>query len=814
MVAVRFYPLDITYRTVRGKPVIHIYGRTVDGKQICVTDESFEPYFWITGKTNEIVDNISKITATQKDRTAKIVRTEVHKRKYLGKEIEAVKAFVEQPSDVPLLRDEAGKLGQFLEADIMFARRYLIDKKITPLLACEAEGDFVNERSRVDVLRAKKVSQSGETTIKDLRLLSFDIETYSPEGRIGAADEHPVIMIAFSGDGLKKVITWKRFKTKLKYVDFVNSEAELIEKFKQVIDEYKPDVLVGYFSDGFDLPYIKTRAEKYKVNLDIGLDYSKPKIGKGNVVSAGITGITHLDIFKFIRKIMGRSMDTTTYDLNSVATEILGEQKEDVDIELLPEAWDTNSDRLSEYCEYNLQDANLTYELTKRMLPNVIELVKTIGLPIFDVSRMSYSQLVEWYLMKQAQDFNELIPNRPGYDEIRKRREHTYSGGFVYEPQPGLYENVVVFDFRSLYPTIISAHNISPDTLDCNCCKAEADFTPEEDGKKSWFCKKRKGFIATVIEGLITRRMRIKEITKTAEKDKLLAARESVLKTIANSMYGYMGFFGARWYSIECARSITAYGRYYIQGVIDKAKDTGYKVLYSDTDSIFMTLDGKTENEVGKFVEGLNLSLPGLMELEYEGLYPSGIFVSAKGTGIGAKKKYALLNEKGKLKIRGFETVRRNLSPIAKEVQENVLNIILKKKDAKKAVEYVKETVGNLRDKKIEAEKVIISTQLQKELKSYDAIGPHVAVAQRMESMGKPIGPGSLIKYIVTQGKDRIRDRARLPEEVKAGEYDSDYYLNNQVLPAVDKIFEVLGIDIKTEIETKSQSKLDSYFGK
>ncbi|MBA3064755.1 hypothetical protein FP803_04935 [Candidatus Woesearchaeota archaeon] len=369
--------------------------------------------------------------------------------------------------------------------------------------------------------------------------------------------------------------------------------------------------------------------------------------------------------------------------MGNVAEEILGEKKRDINLEYLAEACDNKPEKLEEFCDYNLQDSKLTFMLCKKILPNIIELVKIVGLPIADVSRMSFSKLDEGYLIKQAKNLNEIVLNKPTHDEIKKRREQTYTGAFVFKPTPGLYKDITIFDFRSLYPSIITSHNISPDTLNCKCCEDEK-HVPEFD--KYWFCSKKKGFISTVLEGIITRRMRIKEIMKGVDKKKLklFNARQYALKTIGNSMYGYMGFFGARWYSIECARSITAYGRYYIQKVIEDAKNAGFKVLYSDTDSIFLILDKKTMDETRKFVESINANLPGLMEIEYEGFYPRGIFVSAKEGAYGAKKKYALLSEDNHIIIKGFETIRRNWSFIAKETQKEVLNIILKDGDPKR----------------------------------------------------------------------------------------------------------------------------------
>jgi len=814
---IQFYPLDITYKINDEKPVIYLFGRTINNKQICVIDENFKPYFYVFLKDpDELVDFCRKVTQIKvehKDREAAVTKAEPITKRHLGKLIKLAKIYVKLPTDVPIIRDvikEWDVIENIYEYDIPFTKRYLIDKQIIPLTTVEVEGELVNIKSKVPVFKANKIKQFSSDSIKNPKILAFDIETYSPAGKRFVPEENPILMVAFYGENYKKVITWKKIKTNLDYIEFVDGELELINKIKEIIETQKPDILTGYFSDGFDFPYIITRARKYNIKLDLGLDYSEIKFKKGKTESIQITGIIHLDVFKFIAKIMGRSLDTESYSLDKVSKELLGEQKDEVNIDNLSEAWDNNLPSLENFCKYNLQDANLTFQLCTKILPNIEELVKIIGLTPYEINRMGFSRLVEWYIMKQVQEFNEIAPNRPHYDEIGERRQQTYQGAFVFEPIPGLYKDIAVFDFRSLYPTIISSHNICLSTLNCDCCKDNPDFAPTKE-KEYWFCKKMKGFLPIIIGDLISRRARIKEIMKEKE-DILLKARSESLKLLANSFYGYLGFFGARWYCIECARSVTAYGRYYITKVIDDAQNQGFKVIYSDTDSVFLALEGKTEKEASNFVEKINKTLPGIMELEYENFYPAGIFVSAKEGAYGAKKKYALLNKQGTLKITGFETVRRNWSFIAKEVQEKVLNIILKEKDLPKAVKYVKKVFIDLRNKTIPNEKLLIHTQLKKEIKEYTAIGPHVTVAKRLREKGEDVGPGSIIKFIITEGPGIIRDKAKLPDETKQGEYDAEYYIKNQITPSVEKIFEVLGYTKENLLAEKDQSKLGEYF--
>ncbi len=818
METIQFYPLDIIYKVVGNKPHIYLFGRTTNNQQICVIDENFRPYFYVLLKKDDDAElfreKIQKVRIEEKDEIAEVTGAEIVEKNYLGKPRKAIKVYASIPPHIPIIRRTIKEWTTIVEStneyDVPFIRRYFLDKGITPVTLVEAKGDFIDMRSKVPCFKAEEITQFSTDSIKNPRILSFDIETYNPLGKRLLVEDHPIVMLAFYGENYKKVITWKRFKTDEDYIEFVDGEVELISKFKEIIEHYKPDILTGYFSDGFDFPYIIARAKKYNIKLDLGLDYSviKPKRGKTSIV--GITGITHLDVFRFISKVLGRALETDSYTLAAVSEELLDETKDDVDVDSLAEIWDKNPQDLEKYCRYNLKDAMLTYNLCMRILPNVEELVKIVGLPIFDINRMGFAQLVEWYIIKQVQDFNEIAPNKPNFYEIKDRKQLTYKGAFVYKPEPGLYNDIAVFDFRSLYPTIITSHNIGLSTLKCSCCRDDAQYAPTED-RKYWFCKKTKGFIPQIVEGLITRRMRIKEMMKE-KSDIMLEARSESLKLLANSFYGYLGFFGARWYSIECARSVTAYGRYYISKVLNEASSQGFNVVYSDTDSIFLTLEGKSQEDAKLFAEKINEDLPGLMELEYEDFYPSGIFVSAKEGPYGAKKKYALLKQDNSLKITGFETIRRNWSPIAKKAQENVLNIVLKERDIKKAVSYVRGIIQSLRSKEIKNKEVIIHTQLQKELGSYAAIAPHVAVARRLKAQGHDVGPGSMIKFIVTAGKGIIRDRARLVEEVEEGDYDSDYYINHQIVPAVDRIFNVLGHSKDDLIESKDQSKLDGFF--
>jgi len=260
---VRFFPLDVSYTTLENKPAILLFGRTTDKQQICVVDFDFKPYFLILpGKDSDkgiLINELKRFKVEEKDFTAEIISVEEIKKNIQGKPTDCIKVSTNFPKAVPIIKDslkEWESIEDFYEHDIKYVRRYLIDKKIVPFSIVEVEGEPYQMKARVPVIKAKTISSSAEEAIEDVKILGFDIETYSPEGMVIDPENNPIIMISIYGKDFSRVITWKKFKTNHKYVQFVNSEAELIEKFKNIIEDEKPDILTGYFSDGFDLPYI------------------------------------------------------------------------------------------------------------------------------------------------------------------------------------------------------------------------------------------------------------------------------------------------------------------------------------------------------------------------------------------------------------------------------------------------------------------------------------------------------------------------------------------------------------------------------
>ena len=585
-------------------------------------------------------------------------------------------------------------------------------------------------------------------------------------------------------------------------------EAEMLEEFVKSVKDYSPDLLVGYFSDGFDLPYLRARAEKNQIKLSLGLDSSQPTFSRGRITTGKINGIVHIDIFRFIETAYSQYLQSETLGLNEVASELLGEGKKDFDrtkrsSKIKDEEW-------KQYFEYNLQDSILTWKLANKIWPDMLEFSKIIKEPVFNITRAGMSQLVELYILHNLHKYNEISEKHPVYEEIGKRRQRKrYEGAYVLQPDAGLYENLAIFDFTSYWPSIIVTYNLSRSTFLEKNQKNALEVDLGKQGKV--YFSKQKGFFPLMLSEIIEKRKHYKQEYKK-NPNGYTKARSNAYKLLANASYGYMGFFGARYYCPEASASATAISRKFTKKTISLMEKQDYKVIYSDTDSIAFSLGKKTKKQALTLLKKINSELPGIMRLELEDFYKRGIWVTKRTGDFGAKKKYALIDNKGKLKIRGFETVRRDWCRLARELQNNVLKMILEDGNEVRALKYFKSQVKKLKNREVNKKQIIIRTQLKKPISEYKSISPHVVAAQKMKEQGEPIDMGMLIEYYVAETREKkklVREKVKLPDE--KGKYNIKYYLERQLIPAVENIFQVFKINIKEEAEGKKQTKLDGF---
>ncbi len=812
-----FVPLDYDSFDFNQKNQIQIFGKNSEGKKICVID-SCPTYFWAIlekdiskKKIDSLIEKIKLLQINSQNRESKVEKIEIKNKNFLSKEVKALKIYITNYKDATKFRERLTDFEEIKKIrgyDLGFITHYILEKKIEPLKNYEIEGAILTKEEfggiesilEVDfVLDLKKFKELKQET-PNLKVLAYDIET--SEFEIGKGE---ILMIALYGENFKKVLTCKD-SSKKPWVEKLNSEEELIEEFIKQVKDFSPDILAGYFSDGFDLPYLKERAKKNKIKLSLGLDQTEPKFTRGALMKGRISGIVHLDLLRFIRNAYSQYLQSETLSLDDVANELLGEKKHGFDMlkNLKKEKVDWE-----EFYKYNLQDSKLTYDLTNKMLPDLISFTKIVREPLFEVSRNTMASNFEDHLIHNLEKFDEIPEKRPFNSEIeRRRRNPRYEGAFVFQPTPGLYEKIAFYDFSSMYGSIIVSYNLSRATLTKN---PKNSYKGNYSGEPVYFSKKP-GFTSELMSELINKRRKAKKEHSKNPKNPIYKARSNAFKLIANAAYGYLGFFGARYYSIEAAASTAYFARENIKKAIDKFEKEGFQVIYSDTDSVAIALNDKTKSEAKKTLKEINDKLPGIMELESEGYFKRGIWVTKRTGEFGAKKKYALIDDEGNIKIRGFETVRRDWCQLARKTQNKILELILNDGNEKRALDYLIKTIKNLKERKISIKELTIRTQLKKPISEYKTESPHVAIAKKMRELKIPTNIGTLIEYYIAEnsGKKLVREKAKLPAE--KGKYDIEYYLNNQILPAVENIFEVFKINVKELTSGKKQEKLGKWF--
>ena len=773
---INFIPLDVSYEVVGREPIIVIWGIDDAGNRIVLLDRRFRPYFYILPKVGADIDLIARRVRMLSKPKSPIIRVEVEDRKYFGRPRKVVKVTTVLPEAVREYREEAKRIEgveEVLEADIRFAMRYMIDKGIYPFKWFKAVVEDKGSQPGYRVSKVYEVLEDPEPTddkgIPDLRILAFDIEVYSRKGS-PKPERDPVIIIAVkNSDGEEKVFTANGM-----------NDRNVITSFISYVKSYDPDIIVGYNSNNFDWPFLLKRAHHLGLRLDV-----TRRVGAEPTTSVyghiSVPGRLNVDLYDFAEELHEVKVKT----LEEVA-DYLGVMKksERVLIEWweIPDYWDDERKR-PKLIQYALDDVRSTYGLAEKFLPFGIQLSYVTGVPLDQVVAMSVGFRLEWYLMREAYRMKELVPNRI------ERGGESYKGAIVLKPLRGVHENVAVLDFSSMYPNIMIKYNVGPDTLvtsEEECKIYGCNIAPEVGHK---FRRQPPGFFKNVLERLLKLRKAVREEMKKYPPDsptyKLLDERQKALKILANASYGYMGWTGARWYCRQCAEAVTAWGRHLIMTVINYARKLGLKVIYGDTDSLFVYNDPEKVKKLIEFVEK-DLGF----EIKVDKVYKRVFFTEAK-------KRYAGILADGRIDIVGFEAVRGDWCELAKEVQANVAEIVLKTGDVNRAINYVKDVIKKLREGGYDIRKLIIWKTLSKKLEEYAAEAPHVIAAKRMVERGYQVEVGDKIGYVIVKGRGSISARAYPYFMVKVSDIDVDYYIDHQVIPAALRILSYFGVTDK-----------------
>ncbi|MEM1660243.1 MAG: DNA polymerase domain-containing protein [Candidatus Bathyarchaeia archaeon] len=770
---INFWLLDINYEVKNHEPEIWLWGIDDLGRRILIIDKGFKSYFYAALENR--VDPKEVIREINRGAFGFISEIEVVERKLMGKPVKALQIYCNDPELIPKYAKDIERIQGVkacFEDDIRYSMRYLIDMGIVPCGWHEVEVEKYegNERWKIqvdEVYLAKSTPVFIERQdIPNLRILGFSIICYSREGT-PKPERNPVVIIS--------TVTNKG-EEKQFIADDSKDDKPVLKAFMDYVKSFDPDIIVGYGVNKQDWEYLRERCRKHGFTLSVDRAMSEPHTSVYGHVS--ITGRANIDLYDFSDEFPEVKMKTLENLADYLGIMKMQERILIEDVEFA-DHWD-DKDKRENLKRFSMDNARCIMGVTEAILDFAIQLSSLVGLPLDHIGTAAVGFRVEWFLIKHAYKRGELVPKRV------EKQYVPYAGAIVLKPKPGLHENIAVLDFTAMYPNLMIRYNISPDTYlsPDDPMPPSGAYTAPEVGHK--FRKDPPGFYKEVLSYLINVRDRIRSEMKKYPPDsleyRLLNARQKAIKVITNASYGYAGWIGARWYIKPVAEAVTAWGRQTILETIKIAKEEGVEVIYGDTDSIFIRYDPEKARRLElKIYERIGL------EIKPDKIYKRIFFTEAK-------KRYAGLLPDGKLDIVGLEVIRGDWAPIAKRVQENVLEVILKENSPQKAAEHVRRIIEDLKNKRIPYRDLVIWKTLTKPIEEYAVKAAHVEAAKMLMEKGWKLALGDKVGYVVVVGPGKLYEKAKPYIFASYDEIDVEYYIRNQVIPAAIRVLEFFGI--------------------
>jgi DNA polymerase II len=785
MTKARGFILQASYRVVSGpggqrRPVVHIHGRLEGGDTFLVRDDRQRPHFYIRAVDAE---RARALRAPEPKPTGK--------RSFAGAAV--CRMELEIPQDVPGLRDRlhAADIETF-EADVRFAMRYLIDRGIKG--GCEIDGAWVPGNGVTRVYSNPTLSPA-EVDVEP-RVLSFDIETD------GKADG--LLAISLYAPGLDEVLI-------VDSVDSVDStdramperatrcadERAALDAFCARVKAFDPDVLIGWNVIDFDLTVLQRVAARLNHPLPLGrepgairLRKAEGYFGSGQAFIPGRLALDGIDLLR------GAFVRMDEYSLDAVAREVLGEGKAvagDVR-DRIAEILHNYRHDLAAFALYARTDARLAFDIVARL--NLVPLAwarsRLTGMTPDRVAASIAS--FDFLYLTELERRGVVAPSVRAEDS---RVHAAQQGGHVLEPATGLHRNVWVFDFKSLYPSIIRTFNIDP-----------LSYVEQPPPDADLIRTAGAAFVRTpailprMLDELFPRRDAAKKASD--------GVASNAIKILMNSFYGVLGTPACRFYNPALANAITGTGRELLLWSKAWFEAAGFKVLYGDTDSLFV--DSRSDDPVrarargGELAAQLNSELgrhiderwrvASRLDLEFEKLYLKLFLPRARHSTRGASKRYAgLLSgaDAGSVEFIGMEVVRRDWTALAKQVQRELYQRLF---TGQSVDAYLADVVKRVRNGDLDGA-LVYRKNLRKDAHEYTATTPPHVVAARKST--QPLD--RLISYVMTTAGAEPLDNVRHP-------LDREHYVLKQVKPVAEPVLETLGLDFERVIGDSRQFDL------
>ncbi len=590
---------------------------------------------------------------------------------------------------------------------------------------------------------------------------------------------------------------------KVRVYVYKSEKLMIIEVFKKL---WETPLLITFNGDNFDLNYLYVRAKQLGIDTKL-IPFTVRRTAE--VVIAESKPGVHIDLYKYFSNAAIKTYvfkdAYETVSLDELAHVLLNERKLYLEV-------DFEKMTLEEIARYNWWDAYLTARLLafNDWLPwrIMVILSRITRYPLKDISRRGVSGWISNWFYSEIRERGWLIPNEKDFETKKEFmnlaprpgpiiKGKKYRGAIVFQPKAGIWFNVYVLDFASIYPTIIKVHNISFETVLCPHKECQKNKVVDLD---YWICTKRDG-LTSLLVGFI-RDLRVNYYKRIAKKETnpslkaLYSAIQSALKVLINASYGVFGAENFSLYFLPVAESITAIGRYKILAVAEKAKEMNLDVIYGDTDSIFIY--NPPEESIDKLIEWANRELK--VDLEVDKKY---VFVAFSGR----KKNYFGLLTDGSLDIKGLLGKKRNTPEFLKKEFASVLEILRNVKTPEDMIE-AKRKIGEkiitiyrkLTNGEYDLEELAFRVMISKPIEKYVKTTPeHVKAAKKLR---RQVYPGEIIAYV------KCRDGPWPVELLKRDKYwkkkidlEKYYEFTRSVF---DQLLDALGMRIE-ELEKKAR---------
>jgi DNA polymerase-2 len=566
----------------------------------------------------------------------------------------------------------------------------------------------------------------------------------------------------------------------------------LLKLFVARLRKLDPDVLTGWNIVDFDFPVLMRRAEALDVRFDIGrIDGATRRTRLGQNYQVSIPGRVVLDGMPLMR---GAFIKMERWSLEHVAREVLGKGKLVSGDHRADEIVRMFREDRERFADYNLTDARLVSEILEKQDLTELTVRRSLltGMPPDRVS--SSIAAFEFLYLSQLARRDIVAPsveNRLAVPDM--------GGGHVFEPTSGLYSNVLVFDFKSLYPSLIRTFQIDP-------LGFVAMPGPDEDlirAPNGAHFRRDPGVLTGLLDELFPAREQAKRDGDTTA--------AFAIKILMNSFFGVLGTPSCRFYNPAIANAITSFGRDLLQWSKRRIELEGLAVLYGDTDSLFIDTaqeDPAAAREVGqRLLELLNQDLAthlrdfwqveSRMEVEFEKLYLRLFLPHVRHGTRGARKRYAgLIEEGGKREVlfTGMEAVRSDWTDLARQLQRELYERLFNDRPVK---DFLHRRVAELRDGQVEKALLVYRKALRKKPEDYTSTTPpHVAAARKMSGRIP-----RRIAYVVTAGGPE-------PAEEQVNDFDFEHYVDKQIRPVAEPVLDHLGLDFAKVVGDNAQLDL------